>query len=389
MSPYFLPQGLRRRLLHLSRRVVMAAADRVKLTDVLPTYHRAPNRTRGSALLSYRAVTTERTIVTTATRECQDMLAAMNEVGFDVTLLSCSDTLHHGKGSHDLVLGFGAPFRAAAKGRPVPRVLYCTEGPPALAREREEVAAERVAGMLGKGFAGIRRHSQIYLPEDLALASHLVVLGDDTRRWQGPGGDRPLFSLMPTGFEPVLSEQEVVQASAARELIWMGSAGAVNKGLDLAFALATQCGAEALHLFGMDPRERALRAALERHYPALQVIDHGFVPYSRAGFAPILLRVAAAVLPSASEAAPTGCLTLCRNGLPVVLSDNCGMSPGHPGIRIAPDFDAMAGAVADALAQHPTDRAEARLATYRHANDRFSLATYGRSFRAILDKVTH
>lgn len=388
MLLYALPESMRRRLLDTARRTVLAAAHAVKLTDVLPTYHRTAQETGRSALLAYRPVTTERTIVTTATAECQEIIQAMNERGFDVTLLSCSDTINVGAGPFELVFGFGAPFRSAARGAAeAPRILYCTEGPPSLARAREEAAKERVRLLVGRTVPTIQRHSKLYLPEDIAAASHLIVLGDDIERWRDCSADKPVFPLLPTGFAPIVTSDELISSTSTRELVWMGSAGAINKGLDIAFAVADRCGASVLHLLGLNRRETGLLNALRRVYPRLAVRDHGFLPYSRETFGPIALAVDAALLPSASEAAPTGCLTLCRNGVPAVISDNCGLSAVYPGIFVGHSFDEMAQRVSELFTLHPDDRAELRLATFRHANARFALPAFGHAVRAIFSSL--
>lgn len=372
---------IRRKVLAMGRRALLRGHGLLSMADAIPLHYAADEATRGRALLSYRPSLTLRDKSHTGIIECQVMAEVLCQLGFDVDAYSSSDNVNSVTGdSYNLIIGFGHPFRQAAQSKNASTitVLYCTEGPPLLAMQNEQTAIARITEKSGLAPAVIR-HSELYLEDDMSLANNLLVLGDDTDRWMH--SDKPVHYLYPTGFRPVLESAWIQSKQPNKELMWIGSSGVANKGLDLAFEIAGECEAT-LHVLGIQQtRERAILSELALRSPSVIIEDHGFLQYGGSEFTALLKQVAACLLPSASEAAPTGCLTACRNGVPAFVLSNCGIVRQVGGMTPCIDAPQMVKDIQNVLQLSIADYRALALRTYADANNIFSIQHFREKFR--------
>lgn len=373
-------KSIRRLVLRLGRSALLRSYSLFGMADVLPLHYATNETVRGRALLSYRPSLLLNDKNHTGIIECQVMAEVLCNLGFNVDVYSCSDNINEVQSdSYDLIVGFGHPFRKAAqhKRTGTNTILYCTEGPPDLAKKFELAAIARITTNAGLA-PSVIRHSELYLEGDASLADALLVLGDDTGRWASSG--KPVHFLYPTGFRPVVDSNWIGSKKPCREIMWIGSSGVANKGLDLAFELARSTSAT-LHVLGVHGRrELMILRELVRRNPEVKSVNHGFLKYGSPLFTTLLKQSAACVLPSVSEGTPTGCLTACRNGLPTFVLQNCGLLQPRGGMQPCTTLIEMINSLNEVLSLSPSDYQVKSLNIYREANDLFSIQNFRRTF---------
>lgn len=254
-------------------------------------------------LSSWNALKSTRSI------ECASMVYALNSLGYCVDIYNAN---YHGfiSSNYDIILGQGMAFRKASSLNPqAKRVLYLTENPPSLAKQKEE---ERIAYLYQRH--GIKVHSQrsglYFKDEDFNNLYACIFMGEK-------GDEKQInvtrsFTIAPTALHNKafdLSKRNIEKSKY--HFLWMGSKGAVHKGLDILFDVFKMHPELTLHVCGFSEIERK---KLSRLIPK-NVIDHGFVNITSDEYKNIAETCAFNVFPSCSERMATSVLTNMSHGL--------------------------------------------------------------------------
>ncbi len=379
---------IKRYILDKIQKFVLHLYKSFYVKNVIPTYYYTEQKRKGKVLISYLPVHQLAKLTHTNILECNAIAEEIRSFGYDIDLYSCSDNVNKlSSDKYELIFGFGQPFRFASANKKTntKSILYCTEGPLSLASEKEIEAFKRVRKTLGiNNF--VRRSKKIYQDSDFLIPDKLLVLGDDTSRWST--FELPVDSIDPTGLPPRLDINHIRNKKFNKSLLWLGSYGAVNRGLDLAFLAASNLNLE-LHVVGVKhKKDKLLLSKLQETYPLVQSYDYGFISLYSDTFKSVLKLSSALILPSASEGVNTGLLTSCRNGIPGFVSSNCGISKSRIGITVCDNFQDMLSKLYSYYNYHDNEYyINNSINVFNESNNKYNIISFRKKFNKYISNL--
>ncbi len=180
-------------------------------------------------------------------------------------------------------------------------------------------------------------------------------------------------------------------ARCGKEFVWLGSAGLLHKGLDLALEAFARMPDLTLHVCGPIDDDRAFVEEYRRELDAPNVVVHGWTDIAGDQFRQLARRAAALVYPSCAEGAAGAVVSAMHVGLVPVVSAQSGVDVAANGGVVLEGLtvDAVVSAVRRVSAMDPHDLRAAALATWtrarhEHTIDHFRVV-YGSAVRQVLD----
>ena len=153
--------------------------------------------------------------------------------------------------------------------------------------------------------------------EDIVNADYIIMMGREGDENLLP--DKNVYLLSPTGLKCdnyTLEKKDFEKAK--KHFLWMGSRGAVLKGLDILYDAFSVAPNLVLHVAGLDSVDRRILSKIK---PA-NVIDHGYLQIGTAYANKVFDDCAFFLFPSCSEGVSTSTLTAMNFGLiPLVTSE--------------------------------------------------------------------
>ena len=203
--------------------------------------------------------------------ECAAFIEALvkNNCRIDVCAYNYDGAIND---DYDYVIGFGPAYRKAIQLNPQAKsVLYLTEKPPYYSLQKE---SERIAYLYERHRikAKINRSGLFFNDEDIVNADYIIMMGREGDENLLP--DKNVYLLSPTGLKCdnyTLEKKNFDQAK--KHFLWMGSRGAVLKGLDILYDAFSVAPNFVLHVAGLDSVDRRILSKIK---PA-NVIDHGYL----------------------------------------------------------------------------------------------------------------
>ena len=127
--------------------------------------------------------------------------------------------------------------------------------------------------------------------------------------------DAPFFK-----FHNALEIIERRNKDARKSFLWIGSSGAIHKGLDLCLDYFSSRKDLSLHICGLSKSERVFLDSYRLELNQSNIINHGFVDIKSSLFAEILKSCSFVIFPSCSEGGAASVITAVGNGalIPIV-----------------------------------------------------------------------
>lgn len=226
--------------------------------------------------------------------------------------------------TYDVIFGFGQTFESASRHPQhsgASKLLYLTEMPPHYSLKVED---ERYAHLLSKGvkLKALNKRSHTYYSErQMAMADAVIAIGSDAQQEVISSCVAVDVSMMQPS---ILAERLLPLAEDNRrsrtDYCWIGSSGALIKGLDV---LIDAFGAEqnrTLHLFGVFEADKVFLDAIR----SPNIINHGFHSVDSEHFRDVVSRCSFVISTSFSEGSSTGVITGMGMGCTPVVSRFCG-----------------------------------------------------------------
>ncbi len=216
-----------------------------------------------------------------------------------------------------------------------------------------------------------------------------IVLGnDETARTYGYAG-KPLYPLdVPAVVDLPWSEGKDFEAARTR-FVWLGSDGAVHKGLDLvleAFARLPDCH---LTICGPIDRDPAFCSAYAAELALPNVERLGWVDVSGEQFARLVATSVALVYPSCREGQAGAAVNCIRAGLIPIVSRETGVDVDPSGTVLEDCAVETIIEAVKAVSQASPEALYTRArATWEHGQARFSHAAYRQRYGEIVDRLT-
>lgn len=256
----------------------------------------------------------------TQPHELSRIIRSLTDFGYCVDIANCHESRiaqHLSKKKYQVIIGFGRLFFKIKELLPnATSILYMTENTPhtSLIAESERV---RYFKERHNRSVNLTRSGYHYAISDFSQPCNHIISMSDLEPLQS-FHPHP-YGIFPTGkFNEYFQQGHRNLDTAKKEFLWLGSSGAIHKGLDLLLD-AFNCAPDlTLHIGGLNPKEKKI---LKNLFPA-NAIDHGYINIYSESFLEIANKCAFIILPSCSEACATSITTGMLHGLiPIVLKN--------------------------------------------------------------------
>ena len=232
----------------------------------------------------------------------------------DVARYDCEKGI---RSDYDYVIGQGTAFRNASALNPnAKRILYLTENPPALSFKKER---ERISYFEDRHNikADVSRSGKFFKEEDFENLEACVFIGNPSDAGKIEG--IKTYTIRPTGIiNPLFDSSKRNYKEAKRRFMWIGSSGAIHKGLDILLDVFSKHPDLELYVLGLNESDRRLLSGMM----GKNVKNCGYIRIVGEEFAELASKCGFVVLPSCSEGLATAVITGMNHGLiPLVTSE--------------------------------------------------------------------
>jgi len=241
------------------------------------------------------------------------------DAGYCIDIIDCNDTkaLAYLKEKYDLIFGFGETFFQLTQKHPKAKsILYMTEHHPDFADRAEK---KRLAYFYErhKKKGRIVRSGNFYKPHHFKNSfSHLITMSEVEpfkNTYTNP------YTIFPTGVTNSDFNFEGKQHQSSRHnFLWLGSYGAIHKGLDLLLDVFENRDDIVLHIAGLSEEDEKLLSPKKKD----TIINHGYINIKSNTFLEVAKKCSYVILPSCSEGFSTAITTGMLHGMiPIVMKD--------------------------------------------------------------------
>lgn len=245
------------------------------------------------------------------------------ELGYVVDVYDHDHHLDPSK-TYDVIFGLGQTFESASRHpqhRGALKLLYLAEMPP---QHSQRVENERYAHLSSKGMrlkASNKRCQSFYSVRQMEMSDAIIAIGSEAQRSvisSCVSVDATMLqpSIL-TGKLPALHEGN---RRSPTDYCWIGSSGALVKGIDLLIEAFVMEPSRTLHLFGLSDVDKVFLASVR----SPNIVDHGFHSVDSDHFAKVVSKCAYVISSSFSEGSSTGIITGMGMGCIPVVSPYCG-----------------------------------------------------------------
>lgn len=257
-------------------------------------------------------------IIHTNIRESVQIIDVFKELDYviDVAYCNSEEVLKFLKiEKYDVIFGFGKVFYEMAKlNNHSKKILYVTEHHPEYSLQKETERNHYFYERTGKRIK-LRRTGEFYKEEHFKNLNSLVILGE---KFPFIKYNYPIFQIFPTG---LINENYKISNrnfnSSKKNFLWLGSYGAVHKGLDLLTEIFSKNEEIILHICGFNKSEKYLKIPKKDN-----IINYGLIDVKSSLFLELTQKCSYIILPSCSEGFSTSIATgMLHSMIPVVCKD--------------------------------------------------------------------
>lgn len=226
--------------------------------------------------------------------------------------------------TYDVIFGLGQTFESASahpQHRGALKLLYLAEMPP---HYSQRVENERFAHLLKKGVklkVVNKRCQSFYSKRQMEMADAIIAIGSQAQREIISSCVTLDVSMVQpsilSGRLPVLKK---ANRRSSTDYCWIGSSGALIKGLDLLIDAFSMEPSKTLHLFGLSEADKVFLDSVK----SPNIVDHGFHSVDSDHFAKVVSKCTFVISSSFSEGSSTGIITGMGMGCTPVVSSFCG-----------------------------------------------------------------
>ncbi len=299
-----------------------------------------------------------------------------------------SDDEQTEKSGYDIVFGFGPVYlRASQSNANAVKILYLTENNPEVVagkfRERVEYYYER--NKIRK--TGTPRN-QYYTISQFEISDYGILKNSI----QNAESSKPFFKnsylIKSSGLknQAFTIHRDKNMDMARKHFLWLGSSGAIHKGLDLLLEVFSTLPGVTLHICGLSAEE----ADLVEGYSSENIVNHGFIEIDSSEFLnDIVGKCAFVILPSCSEGISNSVVTGMMHGLIPVVTPECGIEIDYDtGFLLESYRICYIRDVVVRLSTLPSKKLKTmHHNAYNYAQKEFTLEKFTRDFKNIMYKI--
>ncbi|WP_298480350.1 glycosyltransferase [uncultured Maribacter sp.] len=256
--------------------------------------------------------------------EILSITKTLADAGYCIDVVGCNDTktLYYLENkNYDLIFGFGEVFfRLTEKQPQAMSILYMTEHHPEFADKAEK---DRIAYYYKrhKKRARIVRSGNYYKPHHFKKPFSEVITMSELEpfknNYQNP------YPIFPTGVVNtnfVFNKKD--HKTTRKNFLWLGSYGAIHKGLDILLDVFENRDDITLHIAGLSEEDEKLLNPKKRE----NIINHGYINIKSKTFLEVVQTCSFIILPSCSEGCSTSITTGMLHGLIPIVIRNTGFN---------------------------------------------------------------
>ncbi|QCW98795.1 glycosyltransferase family 4 protein [Aggregatimonas sangjinii] len=367
-------------------------SERIEDTAVIQNLNFTATRKQKKAIVCYLTVSYtadwgNQNIGRTQPLEILSIVKVLSDLDYAIDVVNCNDMralpIIASKDYH-LVFGFGEVFYQLTLKHPnAMSIIYMTEHHPDFA-DREE--KKRIAYFYERHQkkARIVRSGNYYKSHYFNQQySHLVTLGEVDpflKEYKSP------FTIFPTG---VVNTNFVFEkrdhVTTRNHFLWLGSFGAVHKGLDLLLDVFENRDDLVLHIAGLSEEDEALLTPKKR----ANIINHGYLNVKTETFLELVKNCSFNILPSCSEGFSTAITTGMFHGLiPIVMRDT-GFNRLKNNAIFLEDYKVpyLNQKLTEISARPSKELANFSKSVFEFAHENFSNSAFEMNFKEIIDTI--
>lgn len=275
-------------------------------------------------LISYKAngyfINLENKLGRTVLFEIFEIAKIFSELGFCIDIIDCNDTkilkLISNK-KYNLIFGFGENFYQISKLQPEAiSILYMTENLPDFSYQEEKKRLDYFFARHKKRIK-IQRSGEFYKLYHLEKKySEVITLGEIIF---SNNYYKNTYSVFPTGIiNPQFTFNKKNHLLTRKNFLWLGSSGAIHKGLDILIDVFKKREDINLIICGLTKVDKIMLDFPDRN----NISDYGHIDIKSDTFLNIIQNCSYIILPSCSEGFSTSITTGMLHGLiPIVMKD--------------------------------------------------------------------
>ncbi len=264
--------------------------------------------------------------------EIMKIVKIFSDLGYVIDIINCLDVkaIEVVKDrKYDLIFGFGDSFYQLTNLQPSAiSILYMTENHPEFSFREERKRLDYYNQRHGRNLP-LRRSGKYYHISHLRKNySGLIWMGTD----EFLENVSNKYSIFPTGIiNPDFVYYTKDHKDGRRNYLWLGSTGAVHKGLDLLLDVFNNRDDIFLHICGLEKMDRELLIRSKRE----NILEYGHIDIQSEIFLKLVDKCSYIILPSCSEGFSTSITTGMLHGLIPVVMRNSGFDRmGNSGVYL-------------------------------------------------------
>lgn len=319
--------------------------------------------------------------------EISKIIKVFSDFGYCIDVIDCNDVksieLIKDK-KYNTIFGFGEVFFRMTQLQPkATSILYLTEQHPEVSYREEKKRLDYFYARHKKRLP-IVRSGMFYKIRHLEKKyTHVITLSEIEplkNQYTQP------YTIFPTGIENPNFDLEIKNHYEARKgFLWLGSTGAIHKGLDLLIDIFSAREDINLHICGIHGSDRKVLNIPKKE----NIFDHGHINIASDTFLEIIKSCSYSILPSCSEGCSTSITTSMLNGLiPVVMRDAGFNRLSDKAIFLDDYRIEYIDGILTKLSNEPPDLISAyskKVSDFAHKE--FSLSTFENNFRKIINDI--
>ena len=310
-----------------------------------------------------------------------------SEFGYCIDLVYCNDIRSIqilSKKKYQIIFGFGETFYQMVSRQPdAISILYMTEHHPEFSFDEEKKRIEYYYARHGRHVSYLRSGRFYSIKHIEEKYSHLISMSEVEpflKQYNTP------FCIFPSGIINYEYRYKIKNHDKSRtNFLWLGSAGAVHKGLDLLIDIFSNRNDLTLHIAGLRKEEKKFLSIPKKG----NIIDYGYINIQSKTFLNLIDLCSFIILPSCSEACSTSITTGMLHGLIPIVMKNAGFNRLKGHTIFLDDFkisyiDSMLSKVAS-MTKNELDIFSRNV--YSFAHDNFTISNFEQSFRGIISSI--
>lgn len=317
-------------------------------------------------------------------RECLVIVKILKNLGFEIDLVPCYTPAlkkFHPSKSYDVIFGFGPNYIRACELNPkAKKIAYLTESSPNFSLTQESERIRNFQKRTGKKISISR--SGLYLRNrDIEISDFGILIGNHVTLKSYQSYQKKILTIPATGLMNAnFSEKKLTSAHSKKDFLWLGSHGAIHKGLDLCIEAFKKMPQKTLYVAGLNKEDQWLLKNATQN-----IINLGFLNIQSDKFLNICSKCRFMILPSCSEGMSTSVITAMNHGLIPVITKETGVDLPFKELYLSSTkIDAIIMKIEELSATKSDQLDKTQIEIYGLAQKKYSIENFERCFKESL-----